>query len=189
MALRPPGLRRLGALTLAGREPLHDAFLEQKTRAHPPQRIPGTAVFMTSNSWETPPLLLHNLAHNQVLHERVVLATVFTKTRHAYQAADRLEIEELPLGFYRLSVHYGFMQSPNIPVVLRLAERFDIDIDPGAATFYLGHEEIVPNPANPVRLAWHARLFAFMWRNATRATAFYRIPSDRVVAIGLQVKM
>ena len=181
------GLARLRTLTHENREPLRD-FLE-KLSSEPPQRIAGTAVFMTSSMLETPPLLVHHLEHNKVLHERIILVTVLTEDTPRIPSVDRLEVEKLRLGFYRMIVRYGFMQNPNIPVVLRLAERFDIDIDPGAATFYLGHEEIVPNPANPVRLAWHARLFAFMWRNATRATAFYRIPSDRVVAIGLQVKM
>lgn len=181
------GLRRLGELTHENREPLHE-FLQQLSK-QPPPRISGTAVFMTSSATETPALLVHHLEHNQVLHERVVLVTVFTQGAPWVPSAERVEVEQLSSGFYRVRVHYGFMQSPNVPVALRLCERFGLAVDPAKTTFFLGHEEVIATRPTSVWLQWQTRMFAFMWRNATRATAFYNIPTDRVVAIGLQVEM
>ena len=180
------GLGRLAALTGEGRSPL-DEFLRDFSWSSP-LRVPGTAVFMTSNPSETPLLLLHHIEHNQALHARVVLVTVVTEDAPRVPSAERLDVEKLPHGFYRVVVHYGFMQSPNIPVALRLCERFGLDIDPSLATFYLGHEEIVPTRRGPRWALWRAQLFAVLWRNATRATAFYKIPSEHVVMIGLQVE-
>ena len=144
---------------------------------------------MTSSVSETPALLVHHLEHNQVLHERVVLVTVATEDEPRVPSAERLEFQQLSAGFYRVRVRYGFMQAPNIPVALRLCERFGLVIDPARTTFFLGHEEVVVSLPAPLWTQWQCRLFAFMWRNATRATAFYNIPSDRVVAIGLQIEM
>ncbi len=187
MAVWRNGLARLGTLTLDNRAPL-DAFLETLA-ASPPPRIPGTAVFMTSDASEVPPLLAHHLRHNQVLHERVVLVTISTEDTPRVPTAERIEMTELPLGFHRVILHYGFMQSPNVPVALRLCGRLGLEIDPAQAVFYLGHEEVIPDPKRHFWSLWQTRLFSFMWRNATRATAFYKIPSDQVVAIGLHVEM
>jgi KUP system potassium uptake protein len=181
------GLARLGTLTHDKREPLDDFLVALSKK--PLARISGTAVFMTSARAETPSLLLHHLEHNRVLHERVLLMTILTEDKPRVPSAERIEWEELTLGFHRIVVRYGFMQSPNVPVALRLCERFGLDVDPGAATFYLGHEEIIPSGTTTFWRQWHARLFAFMWRNATRATAYYKLPPDRVVAIGQQVEM
>jgi KUP system potassium uptake protein len=181
------GLAQLGALTLENR-PALSQFLDQLVKEQP-QRIPGTAVFMTSSRSEVPSVLLHHLAHNQVLHERVLLVTVVTEDAPRVPTVDRIELEALPLGFHRLAVHYGFMQTPNVPVALRLCERLGLEVDPEEATFYLGHEEVLAVARGPLWRRWQGGLFAFMWRNATRATAFFRIPVDRVVAIGIHVEM
>lgn len=181
------GLGQLASLTHENRTKLDD-FLEILDR-NPPARVPGTAIFMTSSRSEVPPLLVHHLEHTRVLHERVFFVTVVVEDTLRVSTGDRIELKTLRHGFHRLVAHYGFMQSPNIPVVLRLCEHKGCEIDPAAVTFYLGHEEVLPTAAGSW---WHrgqVRFFALMWRNATRATAFYRIPSDRVVAIGLQVKM
>ncbi len=181
------GLRRLQAITAQDREPL-DEFFKRMT-ASPPQRVPGTAIFMTSSTSETPLLMTHTLEHNQVLHERVILVTVLIDDVPRVPSAERVALEKLELGFHRVVLHYGFMQSPNVPVALRFCERLGLDIDPDLTTFFLGHEEVIPSPRAPPLARLQAQLFAFLWRNATRATAYYRIPTERVVAIGLQVEM
>ena len=181
------GLARLHAVTDANREPFDEFFA--RIEGSSPQRVPGTAVFMTSSKSETPQLITHTLLHNQVLHERIVLVTVSIDDVPYVASADRVELEPLRLGFHRVVLHYGFMQSPNVPVGLRFCRRFGLDIDPDATTFFLGHEEIIPSRDATALHVLRTQLFAFLWRNATRATAYYNIPSSRVVAIGLQVEM
>jgi KUP system potassium uptake protein len=181
------GLERLRTITSNNREPF-DEFLK-RIETSPPPRVPSTAVFMTSSKSETPQLLTHTLEHNQVLHQRIVLVTVSTDDVPYVPSADRVEFEQLTLGFNRVILHYGFMQNPNVPVGLRFCERFGLDIDIDATTFFLGHEEVIPSRDASALQVLRTQLFAFLWRNATRATAFYNIPTQRVVAIGLQVEM
>ena len=181
------GLAQLREATRENREPI-EQFLERLVAA-PPLRVPGTAVFMTSSRRETPPLLIHLLEHMSVLHERVVLLTVLVEDVPRVTSADRAELEELAAGFHRAILRYGFMQSPNVPVALRFCRHIGLDVDPDTATFFLGHEEIIASRQGSALTLARTRLFAFLWRNATRATAFYNIPSDRVVAIGLQISM
>ncbi len=179
------GLQRLRAVTKENREPL-DEFLTGLASS-PPQRVSGTAIFMTSSKSETPSLLTHTLEHTQVLHERVILVTVLIDDVPRVPSADRVELTQLTMGFHRIILHYGYMQSPNVPVALRFCGHFGLEVDADAATFFLGHEEIVPTRSASAVERVRNRLFALLWRNATRATAFYNIPSARVVAIGLQV--
>jgi KUP system potassium uptake protein len=186
MAVWRFGLARLGDRTKDNRMPI-DEFLASLEQPSAPVRVPGTAVFLTGSRAETPSLLAHHLEHNRVLHERVLIVTVVTEDTPRVASADRIDLEKMRCGVIRIVLHYGFMQSPNVPVALRLCERFGVMVDPAQTTFYLGHEEILPDPGGPLLHRLAARLFAFMWRNTTRATAFYRIPADRVVAIGLQI--
>ena len=181
------GLGRLGELTRENREPLDD-FLE-RLAALPTPRVPGTAVFLTGSKTEAPSLLVHHLEHNRVLHERVILVTVMIDDVPSVRAADRVRIEKFKHGFSRVIIHYGFMQNPNIPAALRLSEKLGLDVDTAHATFYFGHEQIVPARKGSAWARVRARLFSFLWRNATRATDFYDIPPEHAVAVGLQVKM
>jgi KUP system potassium uptake protein len=187
MAVWRQGLERLGELTRENREPL-DAFLERIAAAKT-MRVPGTAIFLTGSKNEAPPLLVHHLEHNKVLHERVVLVTVMVNDVPRVPSAKRLELETYKSGFHRVIVHYGFMQNPNVPVALRLSKRLGFDIDLDHATFYLGHEQVVPARNASAWSRIRTRLFSFLWRNAARATDFYQIPPERAVAIGLQVEM
>lgn len=155
----------------------------------PPYRLPGTAVFMTARPVGTPPMLIHHLTHNRVLHKQVILLTVITEEVPRVSAADRLVVTKLSEGFARVIVRYGFMQSPNIPVALRQCEHFDLMTDPETTTFYLGRETLIPTPAVPGMFIWREKLFAFMARNSQRATSFFNIPPDRVVEIGQQVEI
>jgi KUP system potassium uptake protein len=181
------GLRRLHALTDANRVPF-EAFLGAVATS-PPQRVPGTAVFLTASRFETPLVLTHHVDHNKILHERVILVTVQTADEPRVSTANRIELQDLQLGFHRVLVRYGFMQNPNIPVALRLCERLGLKVEPSETTFYLGHEEVIPASTGPLLRRVEARAFAFMWRNATRTTSYYKIPADRVVAIGMQVEL
>jgi KUP system potassium uptake protein len=164
-----------------------DKFLKD-IATEPPYRVPGTAVFMTSNLQGTPPTLLHNLEHNRVLHERVILLTVATRDVPYVADEDRSELEPLGQGFYRLALRYGFMQEPDVPAALRAAATPDFPIDIDRTTFFLGVETLLAS-AHPGMALWREHLFVLLSRNAVRATSFFKIPPQRVVEIGIQVEL
>ncbi|MDA3920154.1 MAG: potassium transporter Kup [Salinisphaera sp.] len=167
-------------------EPLSDFIDNLGEDEH---RIRGTAVFMTRAGSRTPSMLLHHLRHNQVLHRQVVLLTVHTRDIPWVSAAERLEIEDLGRGFYRLQVYYGFMQVNNVPVALRFAEEYGLTLDVEQMTYYVGRETLIPTRAVPGMMVWREHLFIFMARNATPATAYYKIPPERVVELGIQIEI
>lgn len=154
----------------------------------PPLRVPGTAVFMTSLTQGTPPTLLHNLDHNQVLHERVILLTVVTSDAPYVNPDERMQLEPLQSGFYRMTIRYGFAEQPDIPAALRQAAAGGFQLRMNRTTFFLGIETLIPTP-RPGMALWRERLFVFTARNAVRATSFFRIPPERVVEIGIQVEL
>ena len=152
-----------------------DRFL-QDIEAYPPQRVTGTAIFMTSNLQGTPPTLLHNLHHNKVLHERVILLTVVTSDVPYVDADDRAEVEPLGQGFYRLTLRYGFMEEPDVPEALQRSFRARVSRSTSTdTTFFLGVETLLATrrPGLPL---WRERLFVLIARNAVRANAFFKIP-------------
>jgi KUP system potassium uptake protein len=179
--------RRILAEQLRTEQQSLDDFL-RSLKASPPIRIPGTAVFMTSSAATIPPILPHHLEHNRVLHEQVVLMCVETEEIPRVAASERLKIVGLAAGFYRVVVRYGFMQTPNIPVALRLCEAMGIPVDLETTTFYLGRETLLARKDIGLPL-WQDHLFDFLSRNATRATAFYHLPPERVIEIGIQVEI
>ena len=164
-----------------------DRFL-QDIEMYPPQRVSGTAIFMTSNLQGTPPTLLHNLQHNKVLHERVVLLTVTTSDVPHVTAKDRATVEPLGHGFYRLTLRYGFMEEPDVPDALGEASVRGFPMDLNETTFFLGIETLLATrrPGLPL---WRERLFVLIARNAMRANAFFKIPPERVVELGMQVEL
>ncbi len=164
-----------------------DRFLTD-IEAFPPQRVTGTAIFMTSNLQGTPPTLLHNLQHNKVLHERVILLTVVTSDVPHVSLDDRTEVASLGQGFYRLTLRYGFMEEPDVPEALREASVRGFPVDLAETTFFLGVETLLATrrPGLPL---WRERLFVLIARNAVRANAFFKIPPDRVVELGMQVEL
>jgi KUP system potassium uptake protein len=164
-----------------------DRFMQDITW-QPPHRVSGTAIFMTSLNLGTPPTLLHNLDHNQVLHERVILLTVVTTDTPYVNPEDRTQIQSLPQGFYRMTLRYGFAEQPDIPAALREAATRGFLFRMSRTTFFLGIETLIPTrrPGMPL---WRERLFVFTARNAVRATSFFRIPPERVVEIGIQVEL
>ncbi|MBI1921718.1 MAG: potassium transporter Kup [Geobacter sp.] len=157
--------------------------------AEPPLRLPGTAVFMIRRLSGTPPMLVHHIKHHKVLHEQVVLLTVVTEPVPRIPAEERLEVEKLDQGFFRVIVHYGFMQIPNVPVALRECEPFGLSIDIDTATYYTGRETVMPTEERFGMALWREKLFSFMARNAQRATAYYHIPPGQVVEIGIIVEI
>ena len=154
----------------------------------PPHRVSGTAIFMTSNRQGTPPTLLHNLEHNQVLHERVILLTVVTTESPHVDGGARVIVEPLPEGFQRVTVRYGFMEEPDIPAALSEAVESGVSIVPEQTTYFVGTETLLATrrPGMPL---WRERLFVLMSRNALRATSFFKIPPDRVMEVGMQVEL
>ncbi len=149
-------------------------------------RVPGMAVFLTGNPDYVPAALLHNLKHNKVLHERVLFVTVQNLDLPVAALADRLEVIELAPGVHRIVLRYGFMESPNIPRALEDLPVHGVPYDPMRASFFLGREVLV-RAMVPKLPAWRLFLFLVMARNAVPATEFFRIPSDRVVELGVRV--
>ncbi|MSM38882.1 MAG: potassium transporter Kup [Geobacter sp.] len=169
------------------REPLEN-FLATLAES-PPHRVPGTAVFMTGRPVGTPPMLQHHLTHNQVLHEQVIILTVLTEEVPRVPAAERLTEMEMQMGFTRVIVRYGFMQSPNVPVALRQCESFMRPLDLDRVTYYLARETIISTSLESGMMRWQEHLFSFMSRNALTATSFFNIPPGQVVELGQQVEI
>ena len=169
------------------KEPL-DLFL-LRIAANPPLRVPGTAVFMVKRVLGTPPQLLHHLAHNQVLHEQVILLSVVTREVPRVTAEKRIEVIRLEQGFSQVIVNYGFMQSPNVPVALRECESFGLKVNLDTVTYYLARETLIPSLKRRGMMFWREKLFSFMTRNTLPATDFFRIPPDRVVELGIRIEI
>jgi KUP system potassium uptake protein len=156
--------------------------------AEPPVRVPGTAVFMYGTTDGTPPALVHNLAHNKVLHERVVFLTMVTDDVPHVAPPERVKVKPLGKGFYSVIARYGFMDDPDIEDVLAACGVKSLDIPITGTTFFLGRETLVASD-RPGMARWREQLFAFMSRNALRATAFFKIPADQVFEVGAQVEL
>jgi KUP system potassium uptake protein len=149
-------------------------------------RVPGMAVFLTGNPDYVPGALLHNLKHNKVLHERVLFVTVTNEDVPTVPAVERSVVEQLAQGIHRVVIHYGFMESPDIPRDLVALRSKGVEFDPMQVSYFLGRETLVP-AAVPRLPLWRLYLFLVMARNAVSATEFFRIPSDRVVELGVRV--
>lgn len=150
--------------------------------------VSGTAIFMTKNKDGVPPALIHNVKHNKTLHERVILLTVQTEEIPHVEKSDRIEIEKLGEGFYRVTAHYGFMETPTIQDMMHCCEKSGLSIVINETTFFLGRETLLASD-RPGMAIWREHLFAFLSRNAQRAAAFYEIPADQVIEIGLRIEL
>jgi KUP system potassium uptake protein len=166
--------------------PLEDFVAD--VEKHPLPRVRGTAVFMTLSPTGTPPTLLHHVKHNHMLHEHVVLLTIQSVDSPKVADKDRLRLERRPAGFYRLVAWYGYMETPKIPEIMRLAACFGLPFEPTKTTFYLGRETLLTNGASPMP-HWRKALFAFMSRNAANPAGYFGIPPNRVVELGAQVRI
>jgi KUP system potassium uptake protein len=149
-------------------------------------RVPGMAVFLTGQPDYVPGALLHNLKHNKVLHEKVLFVTVSTLDEPEAGPARRTEVTELAPNIHRVLLRYGFMESPNVPRALEDLRSRGVEYDPMQASYFLGREVVVRAMAPKLSL-WRLWLFLIMARNAVPATEFFRIPSDRVVELGVRI--
>src|SRR5881397_3374835 len=156
--------------------------------AEPPIRVPGTAVFMYGTSDGTPPALIHNLAHNKVLHEKIVFLTVVTHDVPHVAPPERVTVKRIGKGFHTVVARYGFMEDPEIEDVLAACRANSLDTPIEVTTFFLGRATLVA-AERPGMAEWRAKLFAFMSRNALRATAFFKIPANQVFEVGAQVEL
>jgi KUP system potassium uptake protein len=179
------GRRRLGEAIARSAMPLDD-FLAEISAADPP-RVQGAAVFMAASSTGVPAVLRHHFRHNRVLHEQVVLLTIVSQDVPFVSPRNRIVVEELPMGFYRVSASFGFMETPRVPAILEAVAIFGLAIDPETVTFYLGRETLITS-SRPGMLRWRKAVFAFLSRNARSATSYFGIPPDRVVELGMQVE-
>ncbi len=166
-----------------------EAFLADIAR-HPPLRVPGLAVFLTGNPTGIPRTLLHNLRHNGVLHEKVLLLSVRTEEVPCVPAAERARVEDLGQGLYRVLLFYGFSETPDVPAALQQIGGDAFRYDLMRTTFFLGRETLLP-PAGkaPLLRRWRTGVFLFMCRNALDPTRFFRLPANRIVELGIQVQL
>jgi KUP system potassium uptake protein len=155
---------------------------------NPPQRVAGTAVFMSAAPSGVPPPLLQNLRHNRVLHERVVLLTIVFDEVPRVPEKERIELYLLEKRFYRVIAHYGFKEEPNVLRILELCRAHHLDVDLESTTFFLARESLLATE-RPGMALWRERLFALLTRNAWRPTAAFRIPAGRVVELGTQIEL
>jgi KUP system potassium uptake protein len=176
-----------------------DLFSKEMAK-RPPTRVPGVAVFMTSDLSGAPPVLLHHLKHNKVLHEKVVLMCVSTREIPQVPAAERIEFRDLGAGLSTVVASYGFMESPSVPDILQALAPHGISARVSETTFYLGRETLLPTKASKARKAalaakglwmavWRKKLFMVMTNNAKSATSFFGLPPNRVVELGAQVQI
>jgi KUP system potassium uptake protein len=159
--------------------------------ARPPIRLPGTAAFLTSGTVGIPLTLTLHLKHIYALHERVLLVTVLTSEEPRVREDERAKIQDLPAGFSRVTLQYGFMETPSVPEGVRLAEE-QAPLSCGnlsRISYYLGRETIVPTARIPGMWVWRERLFAFMLHNAERSAAYFYIPAAQVVEMGIEIEI
>lgn len=178
------GRRRLSERLASSLLPVED-FLDN-IRQFPPLRVPGTAVYMSGSPHGTPLALLHNLKHNKVLHERTVLLTISTAERPHVPSGERVEITPFSDGLWRVVARFGFMDSPSVSAVLQDCAAQGLKMRLRETTFFLSRETILTGAKRWPK--WRQRLFSFLARNAQSATAFFGLPSNRVVELGMQVE-
>ncbi len=167
-------------------QPLERLLAELDTSLY--ARVEGTAIYMTGDPETTPPAFVHNLRHNRVLHDRVMFLSVRTEDVPRIATEDRPSITDLGRGFYQVVLHYGFMQTARVPRDIAVLEVGDRPIEADSTSYFLGRETLLPTKL-PGMALWRERLFAVMSRNARSATAFFHIPPDRVVELGIQVEI
>ena len=151
-------------------------------------RVPGTAIFLSSSPSGVPHALLHNMKHNKVIHERVIVMTVIIEDVPFVEDKDRVDIETLGQGFYRMVLRYGFMQETDIPRVLRGVDVCGPKFDMMQTSFFLSRQTLIAAPT-PGMALWREKLFAWMLRNAATAMEFFKLPTNRVVELGSQVEI
>jgi KUP system potassium uptake protein len=165
-----------------------DALLPELERGNV-RRVPGTAIYMSGKGTGTPLALLHNLKHNKVLHEQVVLLTVRTaEIPYLSNIKDRVALEKMGEGFWRAQIHFGFMEKPDVPVALASLKQSEVCLDPLRTTYFIGRETILATRKLGLS-PWRGSLFAWMTRNAGDVTSYFCLPPDGVVELGARVEV
>ncbi|MEQ8742816.1 potassium transporter Kup [Parasphingorhabdus sp.] len=159
-----------------------------KSAANSATRVPGTAIFMASSSAGVPSALLHNIKHNKVIHERVVILTVNIKDVPTVDPEKRCEVKDLGHGFYRLILHFGFMQETDVPEALKKVKGCGMEFDMMTTSFFLSRQTLLPSK-KPEMMIWREKLFAWLLRNAATAMEFFKLPTNRVVELGSQMEI
>ena len=157
--------------------------------AHPPARVRGTAVFMSSSPNGVPPALLHNLKHNRVLHDRLVFLSISTEEIPYVSTEDRVEMKQVAEGVYKVSLLYGFMEDVDVPAALAQTNHESFEFKPMETSYFLGRETLIPSNREGGMSVWREMLFSAMSRNARSAASFFRLPPNRVVELGAQVEL
>ncbi len=195
----PLGIAALSFTVLAtwklGRQLLFDEISQQSVpvelildSADSVKRAEGTAVFLTAVGEGAPSALLHNLKHNQVLHERNVLLTVIVEDKPYVTKGNRFLIDDMGKGFYRVRIFYGFMDTPDVPAALELCAQQGLSFDMMNTSFFISHAVIVAG-AKPSMMQWRKRLFLALSRNAMNAAEFFNIPTNRVIEMGTRIEI
>ena len=164
-----------------------DEFLAALSERHL-SRVPGTALFLTGDPQRVPFSLLHNMRHNQVLHQRVILTSILTEEVPVVPDIEKVTVKDLGRGFYRLICRFGFYETPDIAVALRGAKRFGLELDPQQISFFLGRERIVAHARSQMS-AWRRWLFILLSHNETSASDYFRLPAGRIIELGARVEI
>ncbi|MBY0370744.1 potassium transporter Kup [bacterium] len=187
MATWRTGRRILAHYMAANAVPYEKLF--ERMDAQPPKKVPGTAVFMASDMSVAPAALVHNLRHNKCIHDRVLVIRIATRDVPHIPFGNRVSVRRLKDDFFCVLAEYGFNDRPNVPQILRQLGSVGIPISLPEVTFFLGRETILASSHKAGMAIWREHLFAMMSRNAQRATAFFQIPPDQVIEIGLQIEI
>jgi KUP system potassium uptake protein len=179
--------RRLVATAVASRAVPLASFLATCEEA-PEARVSGTAAFLTTQTEYVPSILLHNLKHNKVLHQTVLLIRVVTENIPRVAGERRINARELGSGFWQIDARFGFAQTPNVPRELGRAEIPGLELDPSQISFFVGRINVKPSP-RPGMVQWRERLYSSLARMATRPTEFFRIPPDHVIELGTEIEI
>jgi KUP system potassium uptake protein len=164
-----------------------DDFLQSLFVA-PPVRVPGTAIFLRGESEGVPHALLHNLAHNKVLHERVIFLTVHNHEVPWIPLTERVHVHHLGKNCYQINVHYGFKDEPNIPQALELTKDQGLEFEALETSYFIARQTVIPTPSGGMA-PWREHLFVTMSRNARGAADYYQVPTNRVLELGTQVEI
>ena len=178
------GTRILGNKTRRTEIPLET--LLRSLEKSPPHRVPGTAVFLTSDPSSAPTALMHNLKHNKILHEHNVILTITTADTPRVPEDERVTIQPVTPHFSRVTLNFGYMEQPNVPKALAIARKQGWTFDIMSTSFFLSRRALKPSPESGMPV-WQDRLFIGLAKSASDATDFFQIPTGRVVEVGTQV--
>jgi KUP system potassium uptake protein len=164
--------------------------LEEKVKLNKVKTVPGTAIYLAKTLHGAPQVLLHNLEHNHVLHQQMIVMTIVTKEVPYIDEDQRVKVRVFgeQANFYRVKLYFGFQEQPDMRRALQLCSREGLDIDPKTVTFFVGTETISFRRRTPLA-KWRRALFSFLSHNATSSIDYFKIPVDRVVEIGIRIEL